>query len=82
MSATLRVGNLAQETTDDTLRTIFSDFGHVLDSAVMRDRDTGQSRGFALVTMSLAREAEAAIEGLNDTQLDGQQITVEVANVR
>jgi hypothetical protein len=43
MSAKVYVGNLSWNTTDDTLRTAFSDFGQVVDSIVMRDRDTGKS---------------------------------------
>ncbi|MGW0314802.1 RNA recognition motif domain-containing protein [Streptomyces flavidovirens] len=82
MQAKLYVGNLAQSTTDDLLRSVFSDFGHVLDSLVMRDRDTGDSRGFGFVSFSNAQEADAAIRALNGTQLDGHKITVKVANAR
>ncbi|KAB8226053.1 hypothetical protein BDV33DRAFT_162850 [Aspergillus novoparasiticus] len=60
--------NLSWNTTDETLRTAFSDFGQVLDSIVMRDRDTGRSRGFGFVTFSSEQEAEAAISGLNEQE--------------
>ncbi|KAJ7675099.1 hypothetical protein B0H17DRAFT_154612 [Mycena rosella] len=82
MSAKVYVGNLSWNTTDDTLRTVrvilgckaFSDYGQVLDSIVMRDRDTGRSRGFGFVTFSSAHEAEAAITSLNEQDLDGRRI--------
>jgi len=82
MSAKVYVGNLSWNTTDDTLRQAFSDFGQVLDSIVMRDRDTGRSRGFGFVTFSTAQEADAAIAGLNEQDLDGRRIKVNLANAR
>ncbi|KAH9485275.1 Glycine-rich RNA-binding protein 4, mitochondrial [Psilocybe cubensis] len=82
MSSKVYVGNLSWNTTDDTLRQAFSDFGQVLDSIVMRDRDTGRSRGFGFVTYSSAQEADAAIGGLNEQELDGRRIKVNLANAR
>jgi len=82
MSAKVYVGNLSWNTTDETLRQAFSDFGQVLDSIVMRDRDTGRSRGFGFVTFSSNGEAEAAIGGLNEQELDGRRIKVNLANAR
>ncbi|RGP63767.1 glycine-rich rna binding [Fusarium sporotrichioides] len=82
MSAKLYVGNLGWNTTDDTLRQAFSDYGQVLDSIVMRDRDTGRSRGFGFVTFSSGSEAEAAVGGLNEQELDGRRIRVNLANAR
>jgi len=82
MSAKVYVGNLSWNTTDDTLRQAFGDFGQVLDSIVMRDRDTGRSRGFGFVTYSTAEEADAAINALNDQELDGRRIKINMANAR
>ncbi|KAF9007998.1 hypothetical protein BDQ17DRAFT_1237602, partial [Cyathus striatus] len=74
--------NLSWNTTDDTLRQAFSDFGSITDSIVMRDRDTGRSRGFGFVTFGNQTEAEAAIAGLNEQELDGRRIKVNLANAR
>ncbi|TFK54284.1 RNA-binding domain-containing protein [Heliocybe sulcata] len=72
MSAKVYVGNLSWNTTDDSLRT----------SIVMRDRETGRSRGFGFVTYSSTAEAESAINGLNEQELDGRRIKVNLANPR
>jgi len=48
----------------------------------MRDRDTGRSRGFGFVTYGSAQEAEAAIAGLHEQELDGRRIKVNLANAR
>jgi hypothetical protein len=48
----------------------------------MRDRDTGRSRGFGFVTFSNTQEADAAIQGLNEQELDGRRIKVNMANAR
>ncbi|KAF8588688.1 RNA-binding domain-containing protein [Ramaria rubella] len=82
MSAKVYVGNLSWNTTDDTLNQAFSQFGTVLDSIVMRDRDTGRSRGFGFVTYGSSSEAEAAIAGLHEQELDGRRIKVNLANAR
>ena len=76
------VGNLSWNTTDDSLRQAFSQYGQVLDSIVMRDRDTGRSRGFGFVTYSSSEEADAAIQALHDQDLDGRRIKVNLANAR
>jgi len=81
-SAKVYVGNLSWNTTDDTLREAFSQFGSVVDSIVMRDRDTGRSRGFGFVTYGSEQEAQAAISGLHDQELDGRRIKVNIANAR
>ncbi|KAJ7928610.1 hypothetical protein B0H13DRAFT_1968165 [Mycena leptocephala] len=76
------VGNLSWNTTDDSLKNAFSEFGNVVDSIVMKDRETGRSRGFGFVTFNSAEEADAAINGLNDQDLDGRRLKVNLANAR
>jgi RNA recognition motif-containing protein len=49
---------------------------------VMRDRETGRSRGFGFVTLGSADEAQAAIDGMHDQELDGRRISVNIANAR
>ncbi|EIM82949.1 RNA-binding domain-containing protein [Stereum hirsutum FP-91666 SS1] len=82
MSAKVYVGNLSWNTTDDTLRQAFSEFGAILDSIVMRDRETGRSRGFGFVTFGTPEEADAAINNLNEQELDGRRIRVNLANAK
>jgi RNA recognition motif-containing protein len=73
------VGNLNFQTDEDTLRSSFSQFGQVDTVDIVRDRDSGQPRGFAFVEMSNDSEAEAAIAGLNGQQVDGRALTVNEA---
>ena len=76
------VGNLSFTTTGDTLRQAFSAYGEIKSANVIMDRDTGRSRGFGFVEMDNAQEAQAAIQGLNGTDLDGRQLTVNEARPR
>ncbi|KAJ7755710.1 hypothetical protein DFH07DRAFT_821534 [Mycena maculata] len=76
------VGNLSWNTTDDSLREAFGQYGQVVDSIVMKDRETQRSRGFGFVTFNSAEEADAAINGLNDQELDGRRLKVNLANAR
>ena len=78
----LYVGNLSWNTTDETLRQTFSEFGEVTDSIIMRDRETGRARGFGFVTFSTEEQATAAVDALNEQELDGRRIRVNVANAR
>ncbi|KAF9162302.1 hypothetical protein DFQ26_003693 [Actinomortierella ambigua] len=78
-SSKLFVGNLSWHTTDDTLREAFEVYGHVTDVIVMRDRDTGRSRGFGFVTLDNQTDAEKAIDQLNGVELDGRAIKVNLA---
>ncbi|KAI0661120.1 hypothetical protein C8Q70DRAFT_968791 [Cubamyces menziesii] len=82
MSTKVYVGNLSWNTTDDSLRNAFAGYGQILDSIVMRDRDTGRSRGFGFVTYSSSAEAQNAISSLNEQELDGRRIKVNLANAR
>ena len=76
------VGNLNFRTTDDALRAAFEAFGPVTEVYIGTDRDTGRSRGFGFVTMGEKAHGEAAIAGLNGSQLDGRAIVVNEAQPR
>ncbi len=82
MSNKLFVGNLSFNTTDQNLSDEFRAFGTVTDVALMKDRETGRSRGFGFVTMSSGEEAQKAISGLNGKSVDGRALTVNVAKPR
>jgi len=82
MSAKVYIGNLSWNTTDDSLRTAFSEFGQITDCIVMRDRETNRSRGFGFVTYNSQTEAEAAIASMNEQELDGRRVRVNLANSR
>ena len=79
MSKKLFVGGLSWDTTDDSLRTAFQEFGPVTDAKVITDRDTGRSRGFGFVTFSEAADAEAALSSMDGAELDGRRIRVNEA---
>ncbi|CAG8561699.1 2806_t:CDS:2 [Ambispora leptoticha] len=74
MSVKLFVGGLSWGTDDRSLRNKFEEYGQVEDAVVIRDRDTGRSRGFGFVTYSNNDEAETAISNLNDAEFDGRTI--------
>jgi cold-inducible RNA-binding protein len=82
MSMKLYVGNLAFETSGDNLRQHFSQAGTVETATVVEDRDTGRSRGFGFVEMSSKEEGEAAIAQFNGNDLNGRNLTVNVAKPR
>jgi cold-inducible RNA-binding protein len=80
MATKLYVGNLSFNTTESSLRALFeADGRRVEDVAIVTDRDTGQSRGFAFVQMGSPEDAKAAIEALNGRDLDGRTLTVNEA---
>lgn len=73
------VGNLAYGTTDDDLRAAFARFGAITSARVVFDKETGRSRGFGFVEMASQSEALAAIEALNQTELQGRQLRINEA---
>ncbi|KAF7349285.1 Heterogeneous nuclear ribonucleoprotein [Mycena sanguinolenta] len=79
-SSKLYIGNLSYRTDDDSLRNCFSSFGNVIDCIVMKDRDSGRSRGFGFVTYSGDAEAQQAIDQMNEQELDGRRLRVNLAN--
>jgi RNA recognition motif-containing protein len=78
----LYVGNLSFETSDENLRQHFAQAGTVETASVVEDRDTGRSRGFGFVEMSSKEEGEAAIAQFNGNDLNGRNLTVNVAKPR
>ncbi|KAF9273319.1 hypothetical protein BGZ74_004833, partial [Mortierella antarctica] len=81
-SSKLFIGGLNWNTNEDTLRQGFSAYGTIVDAIVMRDRETGRSRGFGFVTFHTDTEAQNAIDGMNDRELDGRTIKVDRASER
>ena len=73
------VGNLPYSVTDSDLRETFSRFGEVAQVNLITDKFTGESKGFAFVDMSNNSQADAAIKGLNGTDMKGRNITVNQA---
>lgn len=75
-------GNLSWNTTEESLRAAFEAFGDVSSVTIIKDRDTGQSRGFGFVEMPNDSEGQAAISGMNGSDLDGRPLKVDQARPR
>jgi RNA recognition motif-containing protein len=73
------VGNLSYNATEDTLRSLFAEYGTVDRVSIVTDRDTGQARGFAFVEMSNNSEGDQAIAALNGAEMDGRALNVNEA---
>ncbi len=78
----LFVGSLAWATNDDTLGAHFASCGTVASAKVVTDRESGRSRGFGFVEFENDAEGDAAVEKLNNSELDGRTITVNEARPR
>ena len=76
------VGNLPQEVTDEELREAFEAFGQVTSVNIIKDRDSGQPRGFGFVEMPANAEGQAAISGLNGKEMKGRTLVVSEARPR
>jgi RNA recognition motif-containing protein len=75
----LFVGNLTFDTTEDSLRELFTPLGEVQQVRIMTDRDTGKSRGFAFVEMVSDEDAAKAVTALNGKDFGGRALTVNEA---
>ncbi|PVI02456.1 RNA-binding domain-containing protein, partial [Periconia macrospinosa] len=73
---------LAWHTDDATLRQKFEEFGQVEEAVVVKDRDTGRSRGFGFVRFAQDSEADAAMQNMNNVEFDGRTIRVDKASDR
>lgn len=79
MASKLYVGGLAYSVTEEELEKLFAEQGKVVSVAVIKDRDSGQSKGFGFVEMSEEAEAQNAIKELNGKELSGRAIMVNAA---
>jgi len=79
MSKKLFVGNLSWGTSDEDLRQAFAPYGDIEDAVVLKDRDTGRSRGFGFVTFVNDSDAEAAVSAMNEADIGGRNIVVNEA---
>lgn len=79
MDVRLYVGNLAKSTSEDDLKSLFAQAGAVGSVEVVKDRDSGESKGFAFVTMAEQSEAEKAISLFNAYSLNDHELKVNIA---
>jgi cold-inducible RNA-binding protein len=82
MEVKLYVGNLSYSTTEDELRTLFAQAGSVASVALIKDRDTGSSKGFAFIEMTTQAEAQKAISMFNEYKMGERALTVNLARPR
>jgi cold-inducible RNA-binding protein len=82
METKLYIGNMSHETTEQELRTMFSEAGSVSTVDVIMDRQTGKPKGFAFVTMSSQAEAEKAISMFNSKDLNSHVLKVNISQPR
>ncbi|MFK8113339.1 MAG: RNA recognition motif domain-containing protein [Rubripirellula sp.] len=76
------VGNLSFDATEADLEDAFGEFGSVKTVNIVKDRDTGRSRGFAFVEMQDKESGEKAVDGLNQKEIAGRSVTVNEARPR
>jgi len=79
MEVKLYVGNLSKSTTQEELSALFTQAGEVVVADVIKDRDSGEAKGFAFITMSTQSEAEKAIHMFNAYSLHEQELKVDMA---
>lgn len=76
----LYVGNLPWSVNNDSIREMFSQFGEVVDAVVITDRQNqGRSKGFGFVTFATEESAKQAVEQMNEQEIEGRKIIVNVA---
>ncbi len=79
MAMKLYVGGLAYSVTDQELQALFAEQGEVVSATVIKDRDSGQSKGFGFVEMADIKEGQKAIETMNGKEVSGRAIIVNQA---
>lgn len=82
MATKLFVGKLSFDTTDESLKARFAEFGTVVSAAVIKDRGSNMSKGFGFVEMEDEKAAQAAINALDGKEFEGRVIAVSVARPR
>ena len=82
METKIYVGNLSYETSESDLRSLFAQVGTVNEVILIKDRDTGSSKGFGFVTMSSQEEAEKAIKQFDGQSLASRELKVNIARPR
>jgi len=82
MDVKLYVGNLAKSTTSEELKTLFTQAGAVAAVDIIKDRDSGQSKGFAFITMTAQADADKAISMFNAYSLSDHELKVNIAKPR
>ena len=82
MAKKLYVGNLPYSFTDTDLENLFAAHGTVRSAQVIKDRDTGRSKGFGFVEMDSGEQAQAAIDAFNGEEVNGRRLTVNEARPR
>ena len=82
MEVKLYCGNMSYDTTEDQLRTLFTEAGVVVAVDVIKDRDTGNPKGFAFITMGSQADAAKAISMFNGKEVSGRPLTVNTAKPR
>jgi RNA recognition motif-containing protein len=82
MKTKLFVGNLSFDTTKSDLQELFSQAGDVREAALITDRESGRSRGFAFVTMADETDAQTAISKFNNKDYQGRSLAVNIARER
>ncbi len=82
MAKKLYVGNLSYGMADSDLENLFAPYGTIQSAQVIKDRDTGRSKGFGFVEMDTAEQAQAAIDALSGQDVNGRTLTVNEARPR
>jgi RNA recognition motif-containing protein len=76
------VGNLSYNVSEEDLKTAFEAFGQVASASIIKDKFSGQSKGFGFVEMPTKEEAQAAITGMNGKEMKGRTLNVNEARPR
>lgn len=82
MDIRVYVGNLAKSTTEDEIKTLFTQAGAVSAVDLVKDRGTGESKGFAFVSMATQEDADKAISMFNDYAMADNKLKVNIAKPR